>query len=181
MTRGEGRERPSVSRGRSSAVANGDGWRAKLVRWFAYGQPDEPYKPPQKRTWAEKITDDGNAWLLARRLELEGDLLGATRAYAQDGEFWRGQGHYARAALSTASAARCLEIRGIDPLLGFTRAGALYVEAGKQALDRDPREALQLFELATECFARSGNGGQAEASAICDSLRNALDSSRGHR
>lgn len=170
-----------IKDGGDSAAENGDGWRAKLVRWFAYGQPDEPYKPPQKRTWAEKITDDHNAWLLARRLELEGDLVGATREYARDGEFWRGQGHYARAALSIASAARCLERRGIDHHLGFARAGALYVEAGNQALTRDPREALQLFEIATECLARSGNGGHTEAAAMCESLRNALDSTHGRR
>ena len=161
---------------RGSIVSDaGDNWKAKLLRWFAHGAPDEPYQPPQKRTWAEKVTDDGNGWLLGRRLELEGDLLGATRAYAQDGQLWQREGHRARAALSYASASRCLDRRGLDGHVGFERAGALYAEAGKHALARNPREALQLFELATECFACADNGGNSEALAMYESLKNALD------
>jgi len=46
-------------------VTNGGGLRSALARWITRGWEDEPYRPPEKRTWAEKVTDDSNAWLAA--------------------------------------------------------------------------------------------------------------------
>jgi len=161
---------------------NGGGVRAALARWIAQGWEDDPYVPPTKRTWAEKVTDEGNAWLAARRLELEGDLRGAAHAYAQDADFWHTRGHLPRAALSTACEAKCLAELGLDGVHGYERAGDLYAEAARLALRVDPRSSLQLFDRARACFERAGRTPQAhEAADLVESLQGALDANDTYR
>ena len=153
---------------------NGGFW-STLARWLARGSEEEPYRPPQKRTWAEKLTDDGNAWLAARRLELDGNLDGAAHSYAQDAEIWRQRGQLARAALSAACQARCLAGLGVDGAAGYERAAGLYLEAGRRAVAASPHDAIHLLERATECYGLAGNGGNHEAAALLDALRSVLD------
>lgn len=155
---------------------NRSGWRSTLARWIALGWEDEPYRPPEKRTWAEKVTDGSNAWLTARRFEREGDLAAAARAYAEDAEFWRRQGHLARAAISTASYARCAGRVGNNGVAGFEAAGDLFLEAAERTLPDDPSAALQLFERAAECFRHAGAPRKAAAAdETVGALREALD------
>lgn len=157
-------------------VTNGGGLRGALARWIARGWEDEPYRPPEKRTWAEKVTDDSNAWLAARRLEVEGDLQGAAQAYARDADVWCQRGHPARAALSRACEARCLSILGADGMSGYEHAGDLYLEAARRTLRDDPRAALQLLDRAQGCFERSGRAPRAhEAADLAASLHGSLD------
>jgi hypothetical protein len=162
-------------------MENGGGVRAAIARWLSSGWEDEPYRPPTKRTWAEKVTDDSNAWLAARGLELDGDLQGAALSYARDADFWESRGHLARAALSTACEARCLARGGMNGVHGYERAGDLYVEAGRLALRDDPRAALQLFDRARVCFDLAGRSPQArEAAGIAESLQGALDADQAY-
>ena len=158
---------------------NGRGWRASLTRFLARGAEEEPYRPPEKRTWAEKVTDDANAWLGARRLEAEGDLGGAAAAYARDAALWSKRRHDARAALSLACQARCLAALRNDGVEAYGRAGDLYVTAARGALRTDPHTSLQLFLRARECYGLAGDGAKAsEAGALAASLRGALEPPR---
>ncbi len=144
------------------------------------GAEEDPYEPPQKRTWAEKVTDDSNAWLHARRLELEGDLGAAAEAYARDKETWLGRNRYARAALSSASAARCLSRLAVDGGTAFHEAAELFMEAARLALASNPLNALQLFDRAEACYRRSGDEqGTAEAARYREALQSALDAASG--
>jgi hypothetical protein len=132
--------------------------------------------PSRKRTWAEKITDDLNVWLEARRLEVEGDLLGAAGSYAQDKDRELERGNDARAALSAGCEARCLARLGLDPAPGFATAARLYARAAWVELRGNPRAALQLFERARECYELSKSTLAArEVASVTEAIRRALD------
>jgi hypothetical protein len=159
---------------------NGEGLRAAISRILARGAEENPYEPPQKRSWAEKVTDDSNAWLLARRLETDGDLARAAAEYARDKEMWLSRDHHSRAALSAACAARCMSRLEVNGGTAFKEAGRLYMEAAQRALSVNPPNALQLFERADECYKLSGDeGASKEAARYCVALRGALDITSG--
>lgn len=145
-------------------------------KFLSLGLEEEPYRPPEKRTWAEKVTDDGNAWLAARRLEMEGDLDAAADAYAADAKAHMERGFLARAALSLACESRCRWELGRDADDVFRRAGDVYMMAARDAMRRSPRDALHLADCARECYERSGSADLSkEAARIAESLRGALD------
>jgi len=152
-----------------------------LFRLFAWPKDAQPSRS-QKRTWAEKITDDKNQWLEARRLELEGDLRGASDAYARDKQLELDQGHDARAALSAASEARCLEELGLDGSHAYVSAARLYVSAASIEVRTNPRAAMQLFERARECFDLSHTiDASLAVTAQAEAIRVALDISDGYK
>ncbi|MEK6851195.1 MAG: hypothetical protein AABY30_01510, partial [Candidatus Thermoplasmatota archaeon] len=95
--------------------------------------------------------------------------------YAKDALEGRRRAHPARAAISAASAARCLDALGIPGTAKFEQAGEWFAEAGRQLLPSNPHEAMQLFERARECFTRAGNGGNSEVVMTLEALRETLD------
>ncbi len=151
---------------------NGRGLLSSITKWLSKGLDEDPYQPPQKRTWAEKVTDESNAWLSARRLEAMGDMQEAARAYAKDAEFWMEKENYARAALSTACEARCSARVGMDGSIGYKLAGDLYMQAGKVALRENPHTAVQIFDRAKECYELSGDERDSEeVETLLDAVR----------
>jgi hypothetical protein len=149
---------------------------------FTFRSGNGPPVVAPKRTWAEKITDDQNAWLEARRLQLEGDFLGAADSYARDKRVERDRGHYARAALSAACQGRCLERLGLDGTAGFENAALLYARAAWVELRTKPRLALQLFERARECCEQSHSvRASRELTAVSEAIRVALEFADGYR
>ena len=157
-------------------------WRTRIpTRFFAWPKGEESPRD-RKRTWAEKITDNENAWLHARRLELEGDFRGAADAYARDKEIERDRSHDARAALSAASEARCLERVGLDGSSAALAAGRLYFSAAWLELRADPRAAMRLFERARECYELSNSvSASLEVASLTEAIRVALDISEAYR
>ena len=163
-------------------MASNGGLRAAIAKVLNKGLEEEAYKPPEKRTWAEKVTDENNAWIAARRLEMEDELQEAAHEYARDAEIWLDLGHEARAALSLTCEARCMKKLGIDGTVGYKRAGELYEKAGWRSMRKNPHEALQLFERARECYGLAGERrGEAKAVKLCDSLAATLHTSAGNR
>ncbi|MFQ6107813.1 MAG: hypothetical protein ACE5QF_09575 [Thermoplasmata archaeon] len=68
-------------------------------------------KPPEKRTWVEKVTDDDNHWLMARSLEKDGLHKEAAYHYLKDASRQRDL-NILRAALSSFRAGMCLSSAG---------------------------------------------------------------------
>ncbi len=108
------------------------------------------------RPWFERLTDEENNWLQAGVADSEGDHVRAEQLYSLDAEFCEAQNQPARAALSSAFAARSCE----DPerrLRLLARAAAAFESAASIALRDNPWLAYQFLGSAGQCHALAEN------------------------
>jgi hypothetical protein len=117
----------------------------------------------QSTTWKDKITDASNLWMNATRSEEDGRFAEATIFYLRDAADCLGRGLGARAALSCACAAGCLEKNG-----NINAARNLYFETAKMYEERADavfgtsiREALWLLQEAHDYYIIGGDAQKA--------------------
>jgi hypothetical protein len=117
----------------------------------------------QTATWKDKITDASNVWLNAMRMEEDGHLSEAAILYLRDASQSITQGQRARAALSCACAASCLEKTGkINAARNlYFEAAKLYEQAADAVFGSSIREALWLLQEAHDYFIVGGDGQKA--------------------
>lgn len=146
-----------------------DRLKRSLVSAFKSNGLDEMSATAKRRTWVEKVTDDGNSWLAARRLEDEEMYDEAALYYVQDAKKWLAEKLESRVALSAQCAARCLDLAGNDGKATrmYVTAGNHYVRAAEASLLLSPREASWAFERAADCYKLGGD----PVAALSASLR----------
>lgn len=107
-----------------------------------------------KRSWVEKVTDDSNLWLLATRLEAEGDFKAASEYYIQDAEEYEKKEQDSRVALSYLCAGRCKAKLGAkaEARSLYRLAGEHYTNFAEKTMTSSPHEASWGFAKAADCF-----------------------------
>lgn len=111
----------------------------------------------EKRTWVEKVTDDTNAWLLARNLIREGHFEDAAQQYLKDAS-QQEEKNILRAALSISAAARCLDSIGKteESCALFQKAGMLY-ESVKEKENSDESYKKWISARISYCQMKASN------------------------
>ncbi|MDA4117175.1 MAG: hypothetical protein OK455_02405 [Thaumarchaeota archaeon] len=117
----------------------------------------------QAATWKDKITDASNSWLGAMRMEEDGRLLEASILYLKDASQSVMQELGARAALSCACAASCLENMGkINAARNlYFEAAKIFEETAEAVFGSSIREALWLLQEAHDYYIIGGDGQKA--------------------
>ncbi len=109
-------------------------------------------------TWVDRITDESNPWLNAIKGEDERDYAGATSFYLKDATESLRQNMPARAALSAACAADCLEKMSLfdDARLMFMETASIYAENADRVTGSSVRELLWSLQESCLFYLRAG-------------------------
>jgi TolA-binding protein len=102
----------------------------------------------------EKVTDDSNVWLLAVRLEDEGDFQGAYKFFMKDAKEYKDKNLDSRVALSYFCAARCKSNMGQEKKAKalYRSAGDHYTNFAKKSKKSSPKDASWASAKADECY-----------------------------
>jgi hypothetical protein len=117
----------------------------------------------QSTTWKDKVADPSNLWLRATRAEEDGRFADATVLYLRDAAACLNGNSGARAALSCACAASCLEKTGnINAARHlYFETAKIYEEQAAAAFGTSIREALWLLQEAHDYFIVGGDARKA--------------------
>lgn len=117
-----------------------------------------------KKPWVERITDENNLWILAMRLENQGDFANAAICYLDDASIWKQQDALPRVALSSVCTANCLIKMGHSDLAKHVleRAGDFFFEHAESVIGWFPRESAWAFTQAYFCYSHAENSMKAE-------------------
>ncbi len=132
----------------------------------------------QATTWKDKITDTSNSWLAAMRSEQDERFGQAAVLYLRDAADCLSRGLKARAALSCACAAGCLEKmeNGNAARNLYLEAAKMYEEQADTVFGTSIREALWLLQEAHDHFIIGGDSQKAaQAYEKCASLAKKSD------
>jgi hypothetical protein len=118
----------------------------------------------QTSTWVDRITDESNPWLNAIKSEDERDFASAITLYLRDASDNLEQNMPAKAALSVACAADCLEklsLFGPARLL-YGETAAIYSENADRVAGTSVRELLWSLQESSQFYLMSGQKAKSE-------------------
>ena len=107
----------------------------------------------KEKTWVEKVSEEKSEWLLATRLEREGNLEEAAEHYLREARRQDGK-NAAMAALGYLSAAKCLLRVGRrdEALELFRLAGDKYREYAESTSSIAPTSTVWGYRMAAKCY-----------------------------
>ncbi len=109
-------------------------------------------------TWVDRITDESNPWLNAMKDEDEHDYAGAVTLYLKDAAESLMQNMPAKAALSAACAADCLEMISLfdHARLMYRETASIYAENADRVAGSSVRELLWSLQESCLFYLRAG-------------------------
>ena len=118
----------------------------------------------QTSTWVDRITDESNPWLNAIKSEDERDFVSAVRLYLKDASDNLEQNMPAKAALSAACAADCLEKLSLFSAarLLYGETAAIYSENADRVAGISVRELLWSLQESSQFYLMSGEKAKSE-------------------
>jgi hypothetical protein len=118
----------------------------------------------QSSTWVDRITDESNPWLNAIKSEDERDFASAVTLYLKDASDNLEQNLPAKAALSSACAADCLERLSLvsHARLLYRETAAIYAENADRVAGTSVRELLWSLQQSSQFYLLSGERAKSE-------------------
>jgi hypothetical protein len=118
----------------------------------------------QATTWVDRITDESNPWLNAMKSEDERDFSRAVTLYLRDASENLEQNMPAKAALSSACAAECLERLSLfsHARLLYRETAAIYAENADRVAGISVRELLWSLQESSQFYLMSGEKAKSE-------------------